>query len=231
MSAGTTEQPTRQVPALRTIEWATVPRVNLLPPEIMERRRFRQLQLMLGAAVLAALVVAGALTYWATTGVTHARDDLAAAQTQVSTLRARESQYAEVPRVIAEVEAATAARAQVMAADVVWSRYLGDLDAALPQGAAFTTLTANVSGSTTAAATGTGVPAGIGTVSVAGTAPSYGAVSAWMDALDAVAGIDSPTLSGASKDTSDTTGAAVTFSTGAVVTDAALSHLYDGKAG
>ena len=222
------------LPALQRVEWAPVPRVNLLPPEILERRRFRRLQLLLGLVVLLTLVAAAAGTWWASQAVADAQADLDAAQAEVASLQGKQARYAEVPRVTAEVKAATAARAEAMSTDVTWYRYLGQLNAALPTGVRMTNLTVTM----TAAGTPATAPdpltaAGIGTLSVDGTAPGYPSVSAWLDALDDVEGIDYPALTSAQTGTADTGGSSgtVAFRSAAVVTDKALSGLYEGKSG
>ena len=55
---------------------ATLPRVNLLPPEIEEQRRFRKVQIGLGAGVVAAVGVVGALTLLASGAVGDAQHRL-----------------------------------------------------------------------------------------------------------------------------------------------------------
>ena len=52
-------------PAPVRISWAPIARVNLLPIEIIESRRFRRTQLALAGTVVGALVLAGAGTFLA----------------------------------------------------------------------------------------------------------------------------------------------------------------------
>ena len=223
------------VPAApRRVEWGSVPRVNLLPPEILEGRRFRRTQATLGLAVLGTLAAAGAATWWVAGTVSDARTELSDTQARVATLQATQAQYAEVPRVIAEVDAATAARAQAMSSDVTWYRYLGELSSALPDGVRFTRLSATMNTAGTAAASASANPlspaAVVGTLAVDGSAPTYASVSDWLEALDTIRGIDAPALSSAaagSTGTGASTGTTVTFSSSAVVTEAALSKSVD----
>jgi Tfp pilus assembly protein PilN len=209
-----------------------VARVNLLPPEILEGRRFRRVQVLLGLAVLACIALAGAATWWAHTTVTDAQADLDAAQARVTTLQRKQAQYAEVPKITAEVDAATAARAQAMSTDVTWYRYLGELNAALPGGVVLKSLTVTMAAAGVPAAAADPLSvAGIGTIAVDGTAPSYPAVSSWLDALDDVGGVDYPALSNAARSSIDANTELITFNSSAVVTEKALSHLYEGKDG
>ena len=89
-----------------TTRLATLPRVNLLPPEIEQQRRFRHVQVGLGGAVLASLVVAGALVVAAGAQVGKAQDDLDANKAQATQLQSKVAEYAEVPLVYGQVEAA-----------------------------------------------------------------------------------------------------------------------------
>lgn len=233
MSAAATEESRQDAaPVVRPVEWASVPRVNLLPPEILEGRRFRRVQVLLGLVVLLTVLLAAAATVWASGQVSTAQDELDDTTSRISALTTRRAQYAEVPRVTAQVDAATAARAEAMAGDVVWYRYLGDIRAALPGGVAMTSLgvTKTAAG---AGATSTPLSAtGIGTLTVEGTAPGYDSVSAWLDALDKIAGIDFTSLTSAAAGAGGQSSTAVSFTSSAVVTEGALSHLYDeGKTG
>ena len=213
------------------VAWAPVVRVNLLPPEIYEARAFRRLQRGLLGAVLAALAIAGALVVWAQLGVNHAQQDLDTATSQVDRLTVQKARYSAVPQVIAQVKAAEAARAKVMGNDILWYRYLEQLAASQPTGLQLTAIEADVQSPTTVTSgTGPNTPplqaTGIGSITLGGTAPSYAAVSAWLEALDQLPGIESPMLTSATRATGTGT-SALNFTNSAVVGSAALSHRYD----
>ena len=111
-----------------------VPRVNLLPDEIFAERRLQATQIGLGAATLAVVgaLVGGYLVSAAS--VDSAEDQLAAEQTRrTDTLRNEEAKYAEVPKVLAEVEAAQTARSQAMITDVLWADQLNALASSYPK--------------------------------------------------------------------------------------------------
>jgi len=212
------------------ISWAPVPQVNLLPLEIVEKRRFRQIQIGLAAAVLAAVVLGALGLLWAQRDVSNANNELSAAQSSVTALQAQQARFSAVPQVIAEVDAATAARTLAMGNDVLWYRYLNDLDGAQPAGVGLTGLQITLY---TTAATSSGNPlasAGIGTVTINGFAGQYSEVSAWMDATNKIVGLSSSSLATAvnAAETPDTT--AVTFTSGAVIDTDALSDRYSQKA-
>jgi len=224
-------------PAVSRVEWAPVARVNLLPKEIGERRRFRRVQQGLALVVVLSVCGAGAAVWWSERQVDDAQAELDAVQARTVTLQARRSDFAEVPATTAQVEAAEGARATAMANDVPWYRYMTDLDAAAPSGVSFTAFTLTVPGAATTAASAGGAqtstqdplaPAnGVGAVTLDGISGEYPQIARWMLALDGVAGLDVSTLANA---TTKEDRSAVTFSSGITVTDEALSHRYDRKA-
>ena len=144
-------------PSVSAVEWAPVARVNLLPREIAESRRFRRVQQGLAGVVVLTVALSGAAFYWSQQKVSDARESLETVQATTVQLQAKQRSFAEVPTTLAQVDAAIDARAWVMATDVPWYRYLTDLRAAAPEGVDFKSVTVKVSGpapqSATAAAT------------------------------------------------------------------------------
>ena len=216
---------------------ATLPRVNLLPPEIAEQRRFRKVQAGLGAGVLAALGVVGALTLLANGAVNDAQSDLDAAQAEQSRLKAQQAQYAEVPVVYAQVEAATAQLSQAMGNEVRWSYFLNDLSLKIPGKVWLTsmTVTQNVDGAAasavapTVADTGYLEP-GLGNVSFQGVGYSHNDVAAWLNALAKQNGLTQPYFTNSAKEAIGSE-SVVNFTSQATITEEALSERYTQKAG
>jgi Tfp pilus assembly protein PilN len=231
-------QPQPQTPG--KADWASVPLVNLLPPEILQQRRFKRGQRWLAVTVLAAVALLGAATWWAQTQVSTAEDGLAAETAQTTVLEVEEAKYAEVPRVLAQVSAAQRARQQSMASDVLWYRFLNDLALATPGGVSMQSVQATLQPAGAAGAAGAAAsaapsvplkPAGIGTVTVDGTTGSFDQVSTWLENFADISGLDASTLSTANRSDSDSGSAEVQFSSGITMTGDALSHRYEQKAG
>jgi Tfp pilus assembly protein PilN len=224
------------------VAWAPVPKVNLLPIEVIESRRFRRTQLMLGGAVLGTVLLAGAGVYLAQLSTDHAQEQLNLSQATVARLEVEEAKYAAVPQVVEQVKAAKTARTLAMGQDVLWYRYLNDLDSAKPAGVELTAMTVTLNGNLAAeASTETINPlssAGVGALAVSGTAKQYSQVSNWLEAMSDLTGLSSSALFNASKSDDEAAAAAavtpseeVTFSTSAIVDSDALSHRYEKKAG
>jgi Tfp pilus assembly protein PilN len=210
------------------IPWATVPRVNLLPVEILEGRRFRRTQILLGAAIVGTLLVGAGGTYWAQRSVSDAKSQLLSSQATVADLQTEQNRYAAVPQVVAQVDAAHTARTLALGRDVLWYRYLNDLDGARPSGVELTSFTITMSNAPAiAVASGNPLsPTGLGSITVTGTAKRYSDISAWLEAVNKITGLSAASLASA---VADVTGH--TFSTSAVVDSDALSGRYEKEAG
>ena len=214
---------------------ATLPRVNLLPPEIGEERRLKKLQVGLGVGVVAALGVVGALILVANGQVQGAQEELDAATARKAVLNAKVTEFAEVPKVYAQVEAAQAQMSEAMGDEVRWSYFLNDISLKTPGKVWLSkmTVTQDVSGGAGAAAaapTSTYGTAGIGTVTFEGNGFAHNDVAAWLDALAKQKGLTQPyfTKSDLVEIGSES---AVSFSSQATITEDALSGRYTSKAG
>ncbi len=207
---------------------ATMPRVNLLPPEIEEQRRFRRVQAGLGAGLAAAAVAVLALTVLANGAVSDAEDDLAVAQARGTQLEAQQAEFAEVPLVYAQVEAAQAQLSQAMGKEVRWSYFLNDLSLTAPAKMWLTsmTVTQNVDASPAVTTTVPGNEAylstGLGTVTFEGMGYKHNDVAAWLDALARQSGLTDPYFTNSEKKLIGDE-VSVSFSSQATVTDEALS--------
>jgi Tfp pilus assembly protein PilN len=211
----------------------TVARVNLLPPQILESRRFRRTQRLLGGGLLGVLVAVGGVYAVAAQRADAAAEELDVARAETTRLTAESAKYAEVPRVLAQVDAATTARDQALATNVAWYRYLGDLARSYPEGVWLENLTATVSAPATegAAAPGSNPLAtpGIGTVTFTGTALAHSDVASWLDVLGATEAFADPYFSNSAR-TQVNGQDVVNFTSQVVVTSDALWDRYENEA-
>jgi Tfp pilus assembly protein PilN len=206
---------------------ATLPRVNLLPPEIEEARRFRQVQVGLGAAVLAAVGVVGLLVVSAGHRVTSAQERVDASQATNTRLTAEKARYADVTAVYARAAAAKAMLTQAMGDEVRFSQLLNDLSMSVPANV----WVASVSYSSTAPGS---APVGstasvIGSLSVQGIGYTHDDVAVWLESLASQKNYANPYFSSSAEGKLGTK-PIVNFSSTAGITSTALSHRYD-KAG
>ena len=212
------------------VDWAPVPRVNLLPSEILDARAFRRVQRALVGAVAAALVVGAGAFAWSLHEVSTAQAALDVSRARTAQLHTEEAKYADVPRVLAQVEQAKTARRTALADDVLWYRFFDDLAAATPDTVALTNVTVTLGGSA-ASASDPLTPSGIGTVTFDGGGDRFPAVSSWLESVATVDGLDGSTLQSATRTSGGAAEGPVSFTSRIVIAASALSHRYDGKAG
>lgn len=141
-------------------------RINLLPPEIEQKRRARQATtLLIGIGVAWVLIL---LVIWLVRqGELHGQEDrLAAAQADAAELQTKIGALKEFDDLDKAVKAKEASLAAVMADDVAWSRLLIELSMIIPGDSWLTSF------SGTAAAATPPPPSAVGV-----TTPGYGGLS------------------------------------------------------
>jgi len=213
----------------------TLPRVNLLPPEIEERRRFKKVQAGLGVGVAVAVGVVGALVLVTNGQVSNAQSDVDTQTARGTVLQADVAKYADVPIVNAQVDAAKAQLTQAMGQEVRWSRFLNDLSIITPGKVWLTNVTvvqqdANSALATAAPAAGSYETPNIGTITFQGQGSTHNDVAAWLKALGTEQGLANPYFTRSTEQKIGTEDA-VTFDSSAVITEDLLSGRFTDKAG
>jgi Tfp pilus assembly protein PilN len=206
---------------------STLPRVNLLPPEIVEAGRLRSVQLSMGAAVVAALVVVGGLWVVANQQAQSEQEKLDAAAVRQATVSKQVTSLAPVAAVYNQVDQRRQLLETALGGDVQWSQYLTDLSLTIPDNVWLTSMTV----SPQAATAGTGGTADqIANISFAGTALQHDDVALWLESLAKQKGYTSAYFNSS---TEKVVGAStvVDFSSTVVVTREALSGRYLQNAG
>jgi Tfp pilus assembly protein PilN len=214
---------------------ATLPRVNLLPPEIEQQRQFKKVQLGLGLGVVAALGVVGALVLSAGAQVSDAQDELDQQTARNRTMQADAAKYADVPEVYAQVDAAKAQLTQAMGKEIRWSRFLNDLSVVTPGKVWLTNVTVaeTVDPGPVAVAPPTGQAwgtANIGTITFEGQGYTHNDVASWLKALASEKGVADAYFTKSTEQLIGTEGSVV-FNSQAVITEDLLSGRFTDKAG
>ena len=211
-----------------------LPRVNLLPPEIAERATFQRIQAGLGVAVLAAVGVVGLLYLSASHSVASAQGDLDAANSQASSLQQQSAKYADVTATYARAAAAQATLRTAMGGEIRYSQLLNDLSLTVPSNVWLSSLgytsTPPVATSATVVAGAPVVATGVGTFTVSATAFSHDDVAVWLESIAGLKAYANPYFSTSTEELLGTR-KAVTFTSTAVLTPAALSGRYTDPAG
>ena len=225
----------------------TVPRVNLLPPEVGERRKLRKVQAGLAVGILGVAGVVGLLYVQAGSGESTARASLETAQVTNTSLQAQADKLAYVSKAKQQIDAAKASLKAAMGSEVLWSKTMQELQRRLPDGVRFTNVAvvgdgplANSAGTgastsksaTTTATGGTTVPSNtVATITIQGKADTMDDVAAELDQLELVTGFSNVYLSSATRPAGGDSDQTVTFTATADITNAVLSHRYDSLTG
>ncbi|MBK5307254.1 MAG: PilN domain-containing protein [Frankiaceae bacterium] len=205
----------------------SLPRVNLLPPEIAESARIRRIQVGLGGAVLAAVGVVALLYVGASSSVTKAQEEVDVAATRHATLQSETVKYRDVTAVYARAAAAQAMLTQAMGEEVRYSQFLNDLSLSVPDNVWIKNLTFTQAASP--AAVGSAIP-GIGTVTVSGVGFKHDDVAVWLESLASQKGYTNPYFTNSTEALLGTR-RTVNFTSTASLTSAAYSGRYTKPAG
>jgi Tfp pilus assembly protein PilN len=114
------------------------PRVHLLPHEVTERKKAREVRrrLLLVAAVVVVLVIAAYGI--ATLSLSAAQAQLAGAQTTTAQLLAQQSKYGAVTKVNSDIDSIEQSQKTATAQEILWPDTLASIEADLPAGASIT---------------------------------------------------------------------------------------------
>ena len=221
---------------LLATEVHALPRVNLMPPDIAEKRAFRRVQMGLGAAALASVGVVGLLFMSASSSVSSAQEDLDAASATQVKLQKEVASYASVTADYATAEAAQQQLVTAMGDEVRYSQLLNDLSLSVPSNVWLSNLTFTQTQPNAAAAAkpGAAAPAaadaGIGTLTVNGVGWTHDDVALWLESLSKQKTYVNPYFS-LSTEAYIGTRKTVNFSSTVTVTPAAQSGRYSKTGG
>jgi len=208
----------------------SLPRVNLLPPEIAETRRFRRIQIGLGAAVLGAVGITALLYVAASSSASSAQDELDTATARHEALQSQTTQYSQVTAVYARAAAAQAMLTQAMGEEVRYSQFLNDLSLSVPENVWLKNVTFSQGAPAAGPAAPAAAAAGIGTVTFTGVGFSHDDVAVWLESLATQKGYANPYFS-TSTEALIGKRKTVNFSSSVALTPAAYSGRYTKPAG
>ena len=108
------------------------PRVNLLPPEVAQRKKARSARRGLVALVIIVLLAVAGGYGFATVRALAAEAELAVSQARTAELLAEQLQYADVTTVSGNVQAVKDAQVLAVSTEVLWNDYYTKIRDALP---------------------------------------------------------------------------------------------------
>jgi len=196
-------------------------RVNLLPPEILEGHRSRQVAALVGAGAALVLVM---IVLFYVLQVHRLGSENHNVATQQATNQVTQSQISAL-QAYATLQAAAQARQQLLqgafADEVSFSRLLMDVSRVIPSDMDLNSLTLQLKAPAAGTATTTtGPTVFVGTISAAGTAASVQSIATWLTRLEQVEGWVNPWTSSA---TLNADGVSYTFTSTVDLTDGVVT--------
>jgi Tfp pilus assembly protein PilN len=188
--------------------------INLLPPEIAQRRRVREVTLLIGAAGLGLLALLVVVFLFQTARLSGAKNDLAGAQNQNASLQRQINSLQTFATLEQTLKTKQQLLTQLTVNEVRWSVLLNDISLVIPSDVWLTTFSGAVAGGAGAPVTGT---APIGSITMSGNTFTHLDVAKWLSRLAIVKEFAFPylTLSAKSEQT-------VTFNSTVDIAPAAL---------
>jgi Tfp pilus assembly protein PilN len=212
-----------------------LPRVNLLPPEILEVRSVRRAQVGLGAAVAASLLVVGGLWGLASVDQASAQQDLDAASQRQTAVNRETAALSDVAATYTQIQQRRAVLSSAMSGEVMWSQYLTDLALLVPDNVWLETMTVTpVEGAAPTATGAAGEPdfgpqtarGAIATIAFTGQAISQDDVTNWLQSISRGKGFTNVYFTDSTLGKFGTSAKAVKFTSTVSVTAEALSNRY-----
>lgn len=169
------------------------PRVHLLPQEVTERKKVKEIKrrLLLVGVIVVALVIAG--YGLATLSLTAAQAQLSAAQSTTSQLLVQQGKYGAVTKVNSDITSILSSQKTATAREILWAPFLAKLESTLPAGASLSAANVQIDqpfGTLASTAPGTTIPLEgprIATAQIT-TLIAQSDIPSWLNTLPAVQG-------------------------------------------
>lgn len=166
----------------------TARRINLLPPELAERRKGRQTTASLAVAGIALVALLGLIFGIQQIRLNGERSTLQEQEDRNADLRAQIAELQEFEALEQELEEKERLVADVTANEVRWSVLLADVSLVIPSDVWLTSFTGNV----TQVGADADETASLGSIQMAGTTFSHPDVARWLTRLDQVDAFRTP---------------------------------------
>ena len=179
-------------PVPAAVKASRLPQVNLLPPEVGQRRARSRQRIIAVLILMVFLVFMAGLGYWIFTLKAQAQERLVDAQARNAELQEEATGYQEVPVVRQLLANITDARAYTGASELNFNDFFGSIEAVLPDVIELDTITISKVGLTSNASESSGPFArpDIGSITFSGTSTEPVDAAELAEALEVIVGIE-----------------------------------------
>jgi Tfp pilus assembly protein PilN len=169
-------------------------RINLLPPEIIQRQRARRQTAAVAAVGLLVIVLLAGFYVLQQIKLSGVQKDLTAQRERNADLQAQVNELKRFDEIVGQINQKEQLLATLLANEVRWSGVMRDLSLVIPGNAWLTALTATVTDPVTNALAPVTVtnPDIVGNITFEGTADRHPTVAEWLTALEKIRGFLNP---------------------------------------
>jgi Tfp pilus assembly protein PilN len=170
-------------------------RINLLPPEIIERQKARRQTTLVAAAGLVVIVLLGVFWFMQQLTLSSVQSDLDKQKARNATLQAEVDQLSRFDEILAEIADKEELLTTLMENEVRWSGVLRDISLVIPGRAWLKGMDATITDTSVAVVPGTTPQGIIGAINFNGVADRHPTVAEWLTALEKIRGMINPWVS------------------------------------
>jgi hypothetical protein len=120
------------------------PRVHLLPPQVLARKKGRALRRRLGVGLIAVIILVVLGIGLASLSLASSQSALLTAQQESSSILQEQAKYGDVLKVKADAATIQSGQKQATAQEILWQPFISSFEATLPADASITTLSASI---------------------------------------------------------------------------------------
>jgi Tfp pilus assembly protein PilN len=165
------------------------PRVHLLPPQVLARKKGRAFRRKLGVGLVAVIVLVALGVGLATVSLAASQAALLTAQQQSSSILQQQAKYGDVLKVKADAVTIQTGQKQATTQEISWQPFINSFEATLPADASITSITASIDSPFAVAPVITDPLQGPRVATVAATlSMSQSEIAGWLNSLPALKG-------------------------------------------
>jgi hypothetical protein len=171
------------------LEYGLVPRVHLLPAEVVAQRKAKALRQRLLTILVGVIVLVGVAVGVVSFGLANATAEQVAEESRSAALLAQAAKYSSVTATQNQVDSINRLQPEVTTNEILWAKFIATVGATLPAGTSITDFTAKLD-PPTADATSTDPLKGqhVATLSITALGPQQ-SISQWLFQLPLVQGV------------------------------------------
>jgi Tfp pilus assembly protein PilN len=165
------------------------PRVHLLPPQVLARKKGRALRRRLGVGFVAVIVLVAIGIGAATLSMISSQSALLTAQQNSTSILQQQAKYGDVLKVKADAVTIQTSQKQATAQEISWQPFISSLEATLPPGASITSISTSIDSPFAVAPPVTDPLQGPRVATVGATLTmDQSTIAGWLDSLPALKG-------------------------------------------